>query len=309
MLLFSKRVFLLLCVAALLAGEAVCDGAKAKSKKKSSKKKGGRAAKEEPPAFSREQFEKVIQKGSLKKFSGMLDSIGEGNPVINQQNFGRDGKTLVIHAAEHGATDILKLLLANGGDLHRADSDGWTALMWALRGEHWKATDVLLEHSEATSGGLLKALNARTKNGLSPVLLTVHSVKLAPGAKMFKKLIDLGAVVSVKNDDGEGCFIRVCQAGDTELVKLLIEKGVDVNEKDESDVTGLMYAIVFGHDDLAKFIVAQVAGSFTCKRSSARPASLPRVCPPPAVSLALESLMALHVFESLTVYSLRPPVR
>lgn len=56
-------------------------------------------------------------------------------------------------------------------------------------------------------------------------------------------------------------------AGDVELVKLLVENGADVDDRDVQGVTPLILAIQAGHSDIARVLIANGADV------NARPAS------------------------------------
>ncbi|EAY09009.1 ankyrin repeat protein, putative [Trichomonas vaginalis G3] len=53
-------------------------------------------------------------------------------------------------------------------------------------------------------------------------------------------LIEKGADINQRSDDGKAPFLSACYADDFVLVKIFIELGVDANSKDEKGANGLM---------------------------------------------------------------------
>ena len=74
-----------------------------------------------------------------------------------------------------GHTSVIAALLESPRTkVNRTVSGGWTALMWALRGEQWKITDYLLRSAANDPGTISRLLNVHSKSGLSPILLSVE---------------------------------------------------------------------------------------------------------------------------------------
>jgi ankyrin repeat protein len=56
-----------------------------------------------------------------------------------------------------------------------------------------------------------------------------------------KLLLDKGANVNARNAVAETALTHASQKGNTEIVKLLLSKGADVNAKDDAGWTALMW--------------------------------------------------------------------
>jgi uncharacterized protein len=78
-----------------------------------------------------------------------------------------DGHTALMRAAEHGHTDIIKLLLENGAVINRADSLGKTALIWAAEGGDGDAIDTLVQAGAR--------IEQATKEGITPLMAAARS--------------------------------------------------------------------------------------------------------------------------------------
>jgi len=70
-----------------------------------------------------------------------------------------------------------------------------------------------------------------------------------------KNLIDKGADVNVRDEYQYTPLHKASEGGYTETVKLLIDKGADVNAKGRWNLTPLHYAVREGHADIAVFLV------------------------------------------------------
>ncbi len=61
-------------------------------------------------------------------------------------------------------------------------------------------------------------------------------------SEVVKVLIDRGADVHAKNRDGFTVLLRAVEWGTPEVLKLLLDKGLDVSAKTQNGETLLMYA-------------------------------------------------------------------
>jgi ankyrin repeat protein len=71
---------------------------------------------------------------------------------------------------------------------------------------------------------------------------------------MVKLLVERGADVNAKTTDGRTALIFACNMGMTEVVKLLVERGADVNAKTTDGHTPLSVAVNENHPQLAAYL-------------------------------------------------------
>ena len=70
-----------------------------------------------------------------------------------------------------------------------------------------------------------------------------------------KELMDMGADVNAKDYTGHSALIFVSKYGVKEVVELLIQNGVDVNLKDRYNNTALMWAANYGFKEVVELLI------------------------------------------------------
>ena len=69
-------------------------------------------------------------------------------------------------------------------------------------------------------------------------------------------LIEEGADVNAQSNSGETALWAASRYGQhPDIVKLLIEEGADVNAQNDLGYTALIYASTIGHKEIAKFLI------------------------------------------------------
>ena len=136
----------------------------------------------------------IIDEISLKMMPGMdvqfnvsdqeLLKLIKTVPDVNMP--GRDGRTLLIHAALYNRIEILKWLLGHGGNIDAQDYEGLTALHCAAASKHYEIAEILVSHHAQ--------LNLRDRYGNTPLFRVSH---LQP--EMALLLVRAGADCKVKN--------------------------------------------------------------------------------------------------------------
>lgn len=161
-------------------------------------------------------------------------------------------------AANHGYIDIIRFLLDQNADLEACNSSGYTALMIAANKGHEDIVRVLVE-----SGADVNACFP-TKNGPFQDQRNVLSMALASGnVSMAKFLYDHGARFDFNMPidlrrrmmDEVTVLWDAADTGNLELVKYLVEMGVDVNAGAlHSRSTPLWAAASAGEVEIVKYL-------------------------------------------------------
>eukprot|EP00906_Rhabdomonas_costata_P012340 RCo017662 len=183
----------------------------------------------------------------------------------------KDGKTLLMHAAEKGLAEVCIELLKLNSDVNAADKYGRTPLMFAAEKSLTEVCERMLElradvtardHYDQTAVmyaaekrlGLLciemlevKAdVNARDKNqktllmyaasnGLNEVCLTLVETMADPNAR---------------NSQGKTPTMFAAERGLVEVLQKLVEKGADLNARNRDGETALMYGAIYRHSEI-----------------------------------------------------------
>lgn len=188
-----------------------------------------------------------------------------------------------IHAVS--TEQWLKLLLANGADINATNNSGENAVHIALRTHRFKFARFLLHHTEIDrfavtadevsyigyvtvgnvmfheifDGGLRvlfdelvdKHINGKTLFGglLINVFINDSNLKLIQHPK---------ADLHQAEADGQTCLHRaIIFKSNLQVVKILVDRGLDINAVNESGFTPLMFCIDYQCSDIALFLIEQ----------------------------------------------------
>ncbi|KAK7495784.1 hypothetical protein BaRGS_00013004, partial [Batillaria attramentaria] len=162
----------------------------------------------------------------------------------------RSGKTLVHKASRRNHnTDILRLLITRQADINATDSFGMTALHVAcLDSYNQDNVRLLVEHNADVNGKDIWgktplhyapfSLGAITRVGIKVFAKHVDSslddykwIDVSPKEKMVRILLDRGADVNAKDVFGSTPLHIASESGDAKVAGLLIERKADVNTK------------------------------------------------------------------------------
>jgi hypothetical protein len=186
----------------------------------------------------------------------------------------------LYYAALCGFHDLVEHLItkhpqdvnANGGHYVRP-------LVAALAGEHFQTADLLRHngadlnvrghlwrnplHTAAVSGNfevvrkLIEydpaCIEARDEYGQTPLLLVSYG-RNSKDDSVFRILLEHGADINAKRQDGQTPLHEASHNGALEVVRLLLEHGADVEAKGYDCKTALQFAAEKGHDKVVEFL-------------------------------------------------------
>lgn len=193
-----------------------------------------------------------------------------------------NGGTALLEAATGGQEKAVKFLIEKGADIVSSDIDGVTPLMAVASVGSLDATNQIIESLKAkmSADELKEHINLFSDSGGSAVMFAaagghVECAKalMAEGADIhaiakqkegypekLQKMIEEGQVVEDDpHVDGVTGLHVAAQSGHLEMVKLLVENGINVSHKDDEGRIALTLAVANSHADIAKVLVA--AGS------------------------------------------------
>ena len=150
----------------------------------------------------------------------------------------------IADATQNNDTSLVRSLVSQKADVNAIQTDGSTALHWAVRADDLETADLLIR-----AGANVSASNRR---GITPLDLACVN----GSAAMIRKLLDAGANLNATHSDGQTPLMTAARTGNPEAVRVLIDKGAAVNAKDTiADQTALMFAITENHPEAVRVLL------------------------------------------------------
>ena len=181
--------------------------------------------------FAAEALNDLVFEPLSDNVPDLIEAALKGGVDINVKN--GDGETPLVSAAKNkGRQKMVETLLAKGADPDSPDSGGRTALMHAAYQGRVEAVKLLLGAGadvNKVSEAEFTALDYACKGGE----LEIARMLGARGAKL---------------GDKNNVLVLVCEAGYTEILKIVLEHGPDLNYRDGNGFTALMYAVLQGEE-------------------------------------------------------------
>jgi ankyrin len=151
----------------------------------------------------------------------------------------------VADAAMKGNKEAVRALLQRKANVNAPQSDGTTALHWAVRSDDLETADLLIRAGANAS--------AANRDGATPLLLAAVN----GNAAMLERLIQAGADPNASlTKYGDTALMMAARTGKTDAIKTLLDKGAQVNAKETwGDTTALMWAVSERHPDAVKVLM------------------------------------------------------
>ncbi len=165
-----------------------------------------------------------------------------------------DQQTALIYASVVNHIEIVQLLLKHRANVNWRDKHGGTALMHVARHNKTKNVSDLLGYCNQEESPLEKFLS---DNGI-PVKKNDDkwsSLKLG-SSELIKLLLDHGAEVDLQDDDGLSALIAASRAGNIEVVKLLLEHNAQVHLANKNGFTALTFASASKSSEIVRLLIS-----------------------------------------------------
>ena len=180
-----------------------------------------------------------------------------------------NGDSPLILAVQADLFDITLALLDYGADPNIKDSTYRTPLLYAIENDSTKVTNALIKSGasydfatpssftllmKAVENGNRDIVNILVQAGVDPndpfnELPLIEIAVMNNDLAMVRLLIDLGVDVHTQNEFGESLLVMAASHGSREFLELLIEAGIDVNERGGSLAgSPLYYAAGYGNE-------------------------------------------------------------
>ena len=151
----------------------------------------------------------------------------------------------VADAAMRRDKAAVRSLLERKADVNRPQTDGTTALDWAVRGDDLETAELLIR-----SGADVSAAN---RDGATPLLLAT----INGNAAMIEILIQAGADPNAPlTKYGDTALMMASRTGTTDAIRVLLDHGARLNTKETwGDTTALMWAVSEHHAAAVKLLI------------------------------------------------------
>lgn len=149
------------------------------------------------------------------------------------------GETPLMTAARTGVTAVVELLIEHGADIDiQEPRRGQTALMWAISFRNPEVSKLLIER-----GADLTLMTRKfQEEGYVPMVLEAYARN-----------------VEGTPQGGYNALMFAARVGDVETSKLIIDRGININETSQEDGSALVIASAGGFEQLAMFLLEQGA--------------------------------------------------
>ncbi|KYR01637.1 ankyrin repeat-containing protein [Tieghemostelium lacteum] len=142
----------------------------------------------------------------------------------------------LLIACFHNNLNSLKNMIKSGADMnYQCKIRGWTPLMLAAQEGHIEALNLILQLKNID-------VNKRNFQGNTCLMIACYNTRRS----VIEKLINY-ADPSITNKEGTNCLMVSSALGDTDSMRILIEKGMDVNAVDNKGYSALMYCQIYGY--------------------------------------------------------------
>lgn len=164
---------------------------------------------------------------------------------------GTDLRTPLMHACRLQLLSMAELLLHFGADQNLRNAFGYSPLATVATLGNPDLVQLLLSQSQSHPAAAKPDLDARTSEGMTPLLLAAQSGHF----DIVRQLINAGADYEARGRDGRGVLHWAARAGNVDAVKWLLEKGCDVEIRNKDGYTPLHTAAALGDVALIKLLV------------------------------------------------------
>jgi ankyrin repeat protein len=208
----------------------------------------------EPPNGNRITWlRQAIEKNSVQAVELLLDM----GTKINQESPLEDSKATtslpLFQAAESRCSDIVKLLLERGANVHGRNSSGWTVLHAAAKGGDVSTIQLLLKQYNV---GIEVRSEGEKDKGFTPLMIAVEHGKDAA----IRHLKRGKANIKATDDTGQGLLHLAVNRKDLKTMQLLVDLGVQTGAVDDTRNTPLHRAATKGYEEIAGFLIKETPG-------------------------------------------------
>jgi ankyrin repeat protein len=178
---------------------------------------------------ARERLEEAVSLGDAQTLAALLDAGTDANARTP------NGMTLLMHAAYGGHTETARLLLEHGADVNAMmPTNGFTALMYTTQSRDGNPETARLLLARGAD------VDAADASGKTTLMMAATSDRLL---EAVCTLLDSGAQVNRLDMDDMTALLRAIMLKAPGMVRLLVERGADVNLAGNNGRSALQIAL------------------------------------------------------------------
>jgi ankyrin repeat protein len=163
------------------------------------------------------------------------------------------GTTSLMAAASMANYKIVRLLLEHKAAIDRKDTEGKTALMYAVTASIEELIDSLI-HLRLVSSTI------KLTDFMTPPMLSLLKPRFEPQKELcVTYLIERGADIHAMDKKGISILIHAARTGNLNVVKNLVGHGASITTKSPRGITALYAAAINGHTEIADFLIRKGA--------------------------------------------------
>jgi ankyrin repeat protein len=188
----------------------------------------------------------------------MTQYLIDSGADINSSQF----KTPLLHiAANKGCIDVIKLLTRNGASVNQRGEFGELALHWAAAKGYTDTVKFLLDSGSEINVAAKKQrgdMDVFISEEINPVEEKLKSLEQTAAqirAERAGSGLQIMMLPGVVFAAGDTPLFSATQRGHTQIAKLLIASGADVNYKNKFGDSPLHYACVFRHKETVQLLI------------------------------------------------------
>ncbi|MCJ1261200.1 Ankyrin-2 [Lobaria immixta] len=179
------------------------------------------------------------------------------------------GETALHRAADFGHEAVMRLLLEKGMDINAKDYLGWTALHLAARSGHEAVVRLLLNRGADLEATTLQEVAWSGRKAVVAPLVPLPTFDLATTTlqeaarggheDVVRLLLNKGADLEAKNSLGWTSLHLAARHGHEATVRLLLEKGADLEAKNSIERTAVQEAARHGYEAMVQLLLEKKA--------------------------------------------------
>jgi hypothetical protein len=166
------------------------------------------------------------------------------NPRIQVDRRLYNDSTLLMMAADTGATTALRALLARGADATMRNADDMSVIMFAISHNHGEAVTILADAGVDVNGG-----------DNADRLIVYAANNNAPAA--VQALVDAGADINYQKRNGVTALSAAAEAGYLDVCRVLVRAGANVKTRDRDGDTPLSMAMERGFKEIVALLATK----------------------------------------------------